>query len=53
MNDINNDPLKGRSVSSNSLVVLSPIMKRVLLFVFVLPRSILEKLLPEAFRDER
>lgn len=51
MNDMNNDPLKSRSVSTNSLVVLSPIMKRdLLVLVLVL---VLEKLLPEAFRDER
>ena len=42
---------KGRSVSTNSLVVLTPIMKRILLFVVLV--LILEKLLPEAFRDER
>lgn len=51
MNDMNNDPLKGRSVSVStySPVVLSTVTKRDLL-VLVL---VLEKLLPEAFRDER
>ena len=44
------DPLKGRPVSTNSPAMLPPVMKRVLLFV---PLIILEKLLPEAFRDER